>query len=207
MVMRWPSVIAPGTVYDAWVQNVDFAPFVFDVAGITPPDAMPLDGTSWLPLLTEEKAAIHDDLFFEFGYTRGVRVGRWNYIALRYPQPLLDAMANGERTEAPNYIDQRLQGQMNVAIETYPSYFDPDQLFDLENDPDEMHNLAEDPAYADVLAAMKARLQRYLDTFEHPFDLTVPDFMRSEQYKALCEETRKIGTGHLSWWPKEQWWE
>ena len=71
-------------------------------------------------------------------------------------QYLLDAMEYGDRAEAPNHIDQRMQGQMNVAIETYPAYFDADQLFDTEANPDEMHNLATDPAYADVLAEMKA---------------------------------------------------
>jgi hypothetical protein len=53
---------------------------------------------------------------------------------------------------------------------------------------------------------MQGRLQRYLDTFDHPFDLTVPDFMLSDRYHELCDETRKIGTDYLSWWPKEHWW-
>ena len=206
MILRWPGVVEPGTVCNARVINVDFAPFIFDVTGITPPDTMPLDGTSWLPLLTGDEDSIHADLFFEFGYARGVLAGKWNYIALRYPQSLLEAMANGTRTEAPNHIDKRLQGQMNIAIETYPHYFDPDQLFDTETDPDELHNLADDPAYAAVLADMQARLQKHTATFAHPFDLSVPDFMRSEQYQALCDETRKIGTGYLSWWPKDVWW-
>jgi len=118
----------------------------------------------------------------------------------------LDAMGAGELKEAPNHINQRLQGQMNVAIECYPAYFDPDQLFDVEADPDEQHNLANDPAYADVLDSMKRRLQRYLDTFDHPFDLEVPAFMLSDRYRELCDETRKIGTEYLAWWPKPEWW-
>jgi hypothetical protein len=64
-----------------------------------------------------------------------------------------------------------------------------------------------DPIYAGVLATMKERLQRYLDTFDHPFDLTVPDFMLTERYRELCDATRRIGTDHLSWWPKERWWQ
>lgn len=211
LVMSWPGVIAPGTVVKAWTQNTDFVPTIFDMVGAQPPAGMPLDGTSWLPLIKGEvkaacATALHEDLFFEFGYTRAILYGKWKYIALRYPQRLVDAMASGELKEAPNYINQRMQGQMNVAIETYPSYFDPDQLFDVEQDPAEMHNLAGDPSYADVLAMMQGRLQRYLDTFNHPFDLTVPDFMRSDRYHVLCDETRKIGTDYLSWWPKDHWW-
>jgi arylsulfatase A-like enzyme len=206
MVMKWPGVIEPASVCTSRVQNIDFVPTVFEIAGAAPPDGMHLDGTDWMPLLTGEVDQIHEDLFFEFGYTRAVLWGKWKYIALRYPQRLIDAMQSGELDEAPNHTDQRLQGQMNVAIETYPAYFDPDQLFDLERDPAEFHNLAEDPVYADVLREMKSRLQTYLDTFKHPFDLEVPDFMRSERYRELCEATRRIGTDHLSWWPKEHWW-
>ncbi len=207
MVLRWPGVVQPGTVCDARVQNVDFVPTILDIAGMTPPAEMRLDGASWRPLLTGEEKTLHDDLFFEFGYARAVLAGKWKYIALRYPQRLLDAMTSGALTEAPNHIHQRLQGQMVIAVESYPAYFDPDQLFDVEADPDEQHNLADDPAYAEVLAEMRARLQSYLDTFAHPFDLTTPAFMRSDAYKALCDETRKIGTGHLGWWPKARWWE
>jgi arylsulfatase A-like enzyme len=207
MVMRWPGVTVPGAVCRAQVQNIDFLPTVFEVAGVEPPAGMPLDGTSWLPLLSGDKERIHSDLFFEFGYARAVLYGRWTYIALRYPQRLIDAMASGELEEAPNHTNQRLQGQMNVAIETYPAYFDPDQLFDVASDPGERHNLAGDPDYEDVLAMMKERLQVYLDTFEHPFDLRVPDFMRSDRYRELCDATRQIGTGYLSWWPKDHWWE
>jgi hypothetical protein len=116
-------------------------------------------------------------------------------------------MAAGDLDEAPNHTNQRMQGQMNVAIAAYPHYFDPDQLYDTEADPDAQHNLADDPAYAEVLERMKSRLQRYLDTFKHPFDLEVPAFMKTARYRELCDETRKIGTDYLSWWPKERWWE
>ena len=31
--------------------------------------------------------------------------------------------------------------------------------------------------------------------------------MKTERYRELCDETRKIGTDYLSWWPKDRWWE
>jgi arylsulfatase A-like enzyme len=207
MLMAWPGVIAEGSVCEALVQNVDLVPTVLDIVNAPSPEGMQLDGVSWLPLLTGETDSLHEDLFSEFGYARAVLYGKWKAIVLRYPQHLLDAMASGVAREAPNHINQRLQGQMNVAIETYPAYFDPNQLFDIEADPKEQNNLARDPAYADVLAMMKRRLRAHLQTFRHPFDLDVPPFMLTEQYRQLCEETRKIGTAHLGWWPKERWWE
>ncbi len=199
LVMRWPGTITQGTNFDARVQAIDFAPTLFEMCGLTPPDAMTLDGQSWLPQLLEGEPE-REELFFEFGYTRAVSTRKWKYIALRYPSDLMEGMKSGELSEAPNHINRRMQGQMNIAISAYPGYFDPDQLYDLENDPHEQHNLAEDPAYADVLADMKARLQRYLDIFEHPFDLDVDPFMRSVQYKALADETRKIGTDYIEWY-------
>ena len=48
-------------------------------------------------------------------------------------------------------------------------YFDPDQLYDLENDPLETHNLANDPAYADILKEMKAVLKSYLNKLPGTF--------------------------------------
>jgi arylsulfatase A-like enzyme len=193
-------------------HNIDLAPTLFDIAGAPAHTSEVADGVSWLPLLKGQACGTRNwsdrqDLFFEFGYTRAVLWGKWKYIALRFPQHLIDAMASGELVEAPNHVNQRLQGQMNIAMEFYPSYFDPDQLYDLERDPDELHNLATDPAYAAVLATMKERLQRYLGTFDHPFALTVPDFMLTERYRELCDATRRIGTDHLSWWPKERWWQ
>ena len=207
MVMRYPGVVEPGAICETRLQNIDFLPSVLDAAGIEIPEDMRVDGQSWMPVVRGEVDTLHEDLFFEFGYTRALWYDRWKYIALRYPQRLLDAMESGELDEAPNHINQRMQGQMNVAIEAYPHYFDPDQLFDTQSDPDAQRNLADDPAYADVLAGMKSRLQRYLDTFEHRFDLEVPDFMRSERYRELCDETREISTDYLEWWPKDHWWE
>ena len=205
-LMQWPKVIKAATVVEALAMNTDFVPTVFDCCGITPPAEMPLDGVSMLPLLKGTGREIHKELFFEFGYARAVLAGKWKYIALRYPRWLIDDMTQGVLHEAPNHINQRMQGQMNVAIETYPAYFDPDQLYDIEVDPDEQYNLAGEAEYTHVWADMRQRLSRIVATFEHPFDLDVPDFMRSDHYRKLCDATRKIGTDYLYWWPKEQWW-
>ncbi|MBN1562398.1 MAG: sulfatase-like hydrolase/transferase [Anaerolineae bacterium] len=199
-LMAWPGVIEADTVCEAGVQNIDFVPTVLDACGITPPDTMPLDGTSIFPVLYGGVERIHEDMYFEFGYTRAVRTDRWKYIALRYPADLIAGMQDGSLTEAPNHINQRLQDQASIAAVYYPSYFDPDQLFDLAADPVEQRNLAGDPAYADVLAMMQARLQAYLATFDHPFDLAVPPFMRSPEYRALADATRATGTDHIPWY-------
>jgi len=42
------------------------------------------------------------------------------------------------------------------------NYFDPDQLYDLENDPKEQNNLAGVPEYKNVLQEMKSLLKEHL---------------------------------------------
>jgi arylsulfatase A-like enzyme len=47
--MRWPGKIRPGTEITAMVQNIDYAPTLLDMAGITAPVEM--QGESLIPLL------------------------------------------------------------------------------------------------------------------------------------------------------------
>jgi len=69
-----------------------------------------------------------------------------------------------------------------------PHYFDPDQLYDLEIDPYCRTNLAGDPAHRETLATLQAELAAHLSTFERPFPLGVPAFMRSPRYAELVDE-------------------
>jgi arylsulfatase A-like enzyme len=204
MLMRWPEAVTPGTVCDAHMQNVDWLPTVLDCCGVEADGHF--DGKSFLPILRNNMAAIHDEMYFEFGYTRGIRTDRWKYIAFRLPERHIEAMKRGELEEAPNHTNMRMQHQMNIGIDIYPGYFDPDQLYDLAADPAEQHNLADDPAYADILAEMKGRLQNYLKTFDHPFELEGPvlEFMQSERFQELTAETAKIGTDYMDWYDHDR---
>jgi len=199
-VMRYPKRIAAGTTTDAMVMNTDFAPTVFELCGASPPTEMPLDGTSLWPLIAGETSSVREDVFLEMGWARAVRTAKYKYIALRYPRRVIDEMESGARAEAPNHIDRRLQGQMCIAAEQYPGYFDGDELYDVEADPREQRNLAFDPAHAEVLADMRRRLSAYTSTFAHPFDLDDVAFLRSDRFRRLADETRKIGTAHIPWW-------
>lgn len=63
MLVRWPRVLAPGTVDRRLLANIDVAPTILDAAGITPDPHVPLDGRSILDahsrdrILTEHWAA------------------------------------------------------------------------------------------------------------------------------------------------------
>ena len=49
------------------------------------------------------------------------------------------------------------------------NYFDPDQLYDLENDPKEQNNLADAPGYKNVLQEMKSLLKEHLKNLPGTF--------------------------------------
>ena len=193
---RWPGRIPAGRVASALAQNIDFIPTLLDVAGAEAPEGMVLDGTSMLPVLSgkSEETEGREDLYFEFGYTRAVRTSRWKYIAWRMPRGMMEKFESGELDELRTHYDNTkrpLSDLLHASLVTatllaYPHYFEPDQLYDLENDPYEQHNLVADEKYADVLKDMRARLRKYLDSFSRPFDLDNKcEFFFSDRFKEL----------------------
>lgn len=117
----------------------------------------------------------------------------------RYPKSVVDDMKNGIRQEAPNHLDLPNQGQPNITMQYYEGYFAADQLYDLQADPNEQFNLAYNPDYAPVLKDMKARLQRYLSTFSHPFNLEDTVFMESEAFNRLALKNVRESSSTATW--------
>jgi len=197
---QWKGTLPAGRVVSALTQNVDFLPTLLDIAGADAPAEMTLDGRSLLPLMTGEQDDLpgRNDLYFEFGYTRAVRTERWKYIAWRLPRSLIERMQAGDmdtlcthfgRPLPPDRVQPNL---LTASLLNYPHYFDPDQLYDLQNDPYERKNLAADNRYAPVLKDMKARLRKYLDTFASPFPLDhLDDFYASQRFEALKDKVRR----------------
>ena len=202
-VLQWPDRVPAGSMCEEPIQNIDLVPTLLEAAGVEPPEEMHLDGGSALPWLLGEKRdeALHEDLYFEWGYARAVATERWKYIAFRYPERLLEEMKSGQVEKA---YDQG--GRMGALLSTrrYRNYWDADQLFDLVNDPEEQCNLADCPDYADVLAEMKDRLRGYLEKFDRPYpDLDeVDEFRHSERYRELCRRTASGDPNQWEWYRK-----
>lgn len=199
----WPGVIEPWRP-EAWIQNVDFAPTFFELAGAEPPANMPLDGRSLVPILRGETPEDwRREIYSEIGLTRAVTTPEWSYVAFRVP-PSLQRTRAERYAEAKTYYAQMLEKhpwmerefplleeapyfQMGIvpggyaferwhikATEEKPwvnSYFDRDQLFDLERDPRQSKNRAMDPACASTLSTMKLRLKGYVDRLPSTFPL------------------------------------
>jgi len=132
LLMHCPALIPPGTAVEAVAANIDIAPTILDVAGVSTPPRM--DGRSLLPLLRGEKVPWRDAFLYVY------------YWEQNYPQtPTQFAI----RTDRFKYI-------------TPYGLWDSDELYDLKSDPDEKFNLAHDPTHAEQKRKLSARLYQML---------------------------------------------
>ncbi len=137
-MLAWaPGLIAPGTVIDALVRNIDVAPTVLAAFGV--PGGHPMDGTSFLGLLTGARTAPP--------VAAGELPGE---PALLYEYYWEHAFPHTPTTFA-------LRGPRFKYI-YYHGVWDVQELYDLENDPREQHNLIDVPAYQQHVTAMREAL-------------------------------------------------
>jgi len=147
LMMHWPKGIKPNSTYDEMVQNIDFTPTFLDLAGVNLSKVDPLDGVSLANVLGGDKQAVHEYLFFEMGYARGVRTKDWKYIAVRYPEKDIKKIKKGipykgYKGHVHKYPYYTRNGHLGYhASKLNPLYFDADQLFDMNNDEEEKKNI------------------------------------------------------------------
>lgn len=162
LIMRGPGGFDGGKVVDAMVNHVDLFPTICDLLQIEPPGW--LQGTSMLPLINGEAEAIHEEIFAEVNFhaayepQRGVRTPRWKYIR-RY---------DGRQAPVLPNCDDGLSKDVWMAHDWQNRAPDTEMLFDLIYDPNEGGNLVNDARYADVLADMRARLDRWMHETNDP---------------------------------------
>jgi arylsulfatase A-like enzyme len=128
-VVRMPGQRNGATV-DAMTLNIDLAPTILDLAGVSRPASM--QGRSLREFLQ--------------GRTPGDWRTAFLYEYFRedpFPTPTMFAV----RTDSAKLI-------------RYPGHEDWTELYDLLADPHEMTNLVDDPAHADLLSRMRAEFQR-----------------------------------------------
>ena len=172
-----------GPVADQAFALPDLAPTILAWAGAET-SALKFDGRDMSPVLEGEAESIHDDQYFEMGFTRAVAKDQMKYVAVRYPQwavelPLqerqrrLDKLAKELKNrgrpipttdpDAPFSHLTIVPGGADaeqVSISKHPAYFESDQLYNLADDPQEQHNLIDDPAYANDLAQLRELLEQ-----------------------------------------------
>lgn len=129
LIVRWPERVAPGTVSDEMVQNLDFAQTFLDAAGLEIPDAM--QGESLVPLLTGNNDQwTRDAVYYHYYEYPGFHMVKRHY-----------GIVTREYKLAHFYYD-----------------IDQWELYDRLNDPLETNNVYNDPAYQDVVKELKQKL-------------------------------------------------
>ncbi len=183
-IVSWPSKIAANQVCDELVSNIDFAPTIFDICGVTAPEDMVLDGESIMPTAIGGEP-IHDALFFEIGNQRAVRTKDHKYIAIRrFSDEEWAAQPEEFRTkqyyrqtyfnfdkEWSNFTPTQINASPITAWRDNHKQHcvDADQLYDMRLDPSETMNLAENKRYQKVLVQMKGLLAEWLQTMPGTF--------------------------------------
>jgi len=128
-----PGMVKPGTVVPQMILNIDLAPTLLELAGITKPAQM--QGQSFLPLLQNKKVSWRNKIFYEY------------YWEQAFPQtPTTFAV----RSNQYKYI-------------TCNGVWDINELYDLENDPNEMNNLIRDKAYDKVGLQLRKELYDWME--------------------------------------------
>ena len=142
-IMRYPRRIAPGSVCDEMILNVDFAPTYLELAGLGIPAHY--QGRSFAPLL---EGQVPPDWQTSMYYRYWMHKTHHNVYA-HY----------GFRTRRYKliYYYADALGQAGSIDESYAPEW---ELFDLDKDPYELNNVVDDPAYAERVVELKAALHQ-----------------------------------------------
>ncbi len=150
MLMKYPSVIEPGTEINALTQNLDFAETFLDFAQTEIPADM--QGKSLKPLLTEtmDNDEFRDAIYYHY-----------------YDFPAF-------------HMVKKMYGVRTDRYKLVHVYDDIDEweLYDLEQDPREVNNLINDESYNDIENRLRKKLvelqQKYAIT-EKEFEQASPE--------------------------------
>ncbi|MEM9645196.1 MAG: sulfatase-like hydrolase/transferase [Planctomycetota bacterium] len=195
MIVSWPGKVAPGTRTDAMVSWIDLLPTLVEAVG-GDADATatePLDGKSFLPVLTGERQSHRDAIFtthsgdgnFNVYPSRAVTEKRYKYI--RNLRPEFEFHSHVTKASKNNlywssWLKRSQDGQDGGIVRRYHQRT-AEQLFDLESDSLELENLAGSPEHASVLSKLSTRLDVWMrETGDSQTVHGMPDLIaRNEQ--------------------------
>ncbi len=156
LILRLPGRYEGGRVHDELLTNCDLLPTLTDLAG--GPEPTDIDGRSFLGLLDGASYKPRESIFSEMTWhdkynpMRAIRTRRHKYIRNFGDRPLV---------YLPLDIWNGRAGQ-EMRAEYYGSRRPLEELYDLEADPLERANLAGDPEHAETLAALRAKVERWM---------------------------------------------
>ena len=137
-MVKYPERIKAGSVNEDIITNIDFAPTLLELAGITTTQKM--QGTSFVPVLEgntpkdwQEAMYYH---YYEFPF--------WHHVQPHY----------GIRTQ-------------KYTLAHFYYNIDVWELYDLEKDPNQMNNIYNDPNYTSTITELKAKLKNLMIKYEN----------------------------------------
>ncbi|MBB6428775.1 sulfatase family protein [Algisphaera agarilytica] len=147
LLIRYPKSIPAGTVSDALIENVDFAPTMLDFAGVETPEYM--QGKSFRSILEtgETPEGWRDAAFYQY-WMHMIHHQVPGHLAMRTDRFKL-IFFHGRPL-----VDRYMPWWAEVAKHPTPPGW---ELYDLDVDPGENNNVYEDPAYADDVKRLKER--------------------------------------------------
>jgi arylsulfatase A-like enzyme len=143
-IVRYPRMVAGGRSSDDIVLNLDVAQTLLDLAGVEP--TAPMQGRSLVPLLRGARPVDwRTSMYYRYWMHLDGSHGVWAHRGVRTADHKL-----------VHYYGDGMD-QAGAAADPRPEEW---ELFDLRADPFELHNRYDDPDQADVVATLRAELQR-----------------------------------------------
>lgn len=136
-VVRYPGVVKQGTTINQSLLNIDWAPTLLEIAGVTPPDEV--QGQSFLSVLHNNETAGRRDAIY--------------YHYYEYPEPHRVMPHFGLRTAKYKLV--RFYGEQDFW-----------ELFDLEQDPNELQNIYSTIGDGAIVDGLKGKLDDLITKYE-----------------------------------------
>jgi arylsulfatase A-like enzyme len=136
LLIKWPGHIKPGTISNTMVQNIDYAPTLLSIAGITVPASM--QGLNLVPLLKGKQSSLKRE-----------------YLYYHYYEFVKD------HTVIP-HLALRSNRYKLIYFYTAKEW----QFFDLLKDPAEQQNLIRAEAYQKTITHLKKELLKLRDQYD-----------------------------------------
>ena len=130
VIMSYPAKIKAGTEVTDFITNVDLAPTLLGMCGVTPPEKM--QGKQYFnTIVGKEAKPLRDAVYYHY-----YEFPLWHHVEPHY----------GLRT------DRYKMAHFYYNIDVW-------ELYDLEKDPYEMNNIYDNPDYAGIQEELHARLK------------------------------------------------
>jgi len=140
LIMKWPGKIKAGSRFEQLVQNIDYAPTLLDIAGISIPSEV--QGESLKPILDGKSPENwRSSLLYTYYGSRSSHNVKMHY---------------GIRTRRHKLIH-------------FPGT-DEWELYDLDSDPSEMTNLYNREEYSRFRTGMEKELKQLMETYDVTMD-------------------------------------